>query len=106
MEYRVIAGMKVPLPLVPEIAEALIAKRPEAAEGAADLEAAGRAALRALVIEVWADHKRRKVMDGLDVEVARKITEFEQQAEAVRQQTLIDAQQIEAEEVTDTPIAP
>lgn len=99
-DYRVVAGLRIPLPLVARIVPAMVARYPEATAGITDPDAAVRAALKAWVRETLSEYESAKAKAPLNTAVAQTITAYEQQATAAKAKALADA-----EEITDDPSA-
>lgn len=91
LTYRVIAGQRVPLELVPRLIEALIARYPDATNGITDPDEAGRAAMKAWIVETLADHEEAKARAPLTLTVAQTVAKFEDDANAARAKALSDA---------------
>lgn len=89
--YRKVAGLNIPLPLVPRIIVAIQNRYPEATAGIADPEAAVRAALRAWVIETLAEYEAAKAKAPVNIAVAQTITSYEAKAEAAKEKAIADA---------------
>lgn len=94
LPYRVVAGLRIPLPLVPRIIEALRARYPDATEGAVDADAAVRLALRAWVVETLAEHEQKAAVAPLDMTIVQTVTDFEARGQAAKQKAVDDSQAI------------
>lgn len=90
-DYRVVAGLRVPLPLVPRIIAALCARYPEATAGITDPDAMVRAALKAWVVESLASFEETAAMAPLNATIAQTVTTFEKKANAARDKALEDS---------------
>lgn len=91
LTYRVVAGLRIPLPLVPRIVTALRARYPEATAGIEDPEAAVRAALKAWVVETLAEYERAAAVAPLDMTIAQTVTTFEAKGNTAHAKALSDA---------------
>lgn len=100
-DYRVVAGLRVPLPLVPRLITAIRDRYPEATAGITDPDAAVRAALRAWVAETLTEYEARTAVAPLDTAVARTIADFEERGRAARAQAVADAALI-VEDIPDS----
>lgn len=92
--HRVVAGLKVPIELVPRIVEAIYARYPTELAGVTDPDAAVRIALRAWIVETLAQHEQAKARAPLGLKVAQTVTEFEAKGNAAKEKALLDAQGI------------
>lgn len=97
--YRVVAGLRIPLPLVGRIITAIKARYPEATAGISDPEEAVRAALKAWIAESLAGYEQQVAVAPLQITIAQTITSFEKKGKQAEQAALLDAQTI----TDDTP---
>lgn len=104
--YRVVAGLRVPLPLVPRIIAAMRARYPEATDPIADDEAAIRAAIRAWVVETLAEYEAAVARAPLGVTVAQTVASFETKAAAAKAKALTDSTSIVEDESAPSTPAP
>lgn len=81
-DYRVVAGLRVPLSLVSRLIEAIIAAYPEETAGIADPDEAVRVALRAWVVGLLVEHEAEKVADTLPITIAQTVADNEHRAKA------------------------
>lgn len=91
---RTVAGLAIPLDMVPRIVPAIMARYPEATAGITDPDAAVRAALLAWVVETLAMAEEQAAIAPLRGTVARTITEFEEKARQAREKALVDGKRI------------
>lgn len=89
--YRPVAGLLIPLPMVPRIIRAIQARYPEATKGIADPEAAVRAALRAWVVETLAEFEGQMAVAPRDMAVVQTIADYEQRGKTARTKAVADA---------------
>lgn len=94
LTYRTVAGLRIPLPLVPRIIESMYARYPEATAGITDPDRAVRAALYAWVVETLAEYEEKKAMAPLPMTVAQTVTSFEAKATAAKLKAIEDAKSI------------
>jgi hypothetical protein len=92
--HRTVAGLRVPITLVPRLIEAIYARYPTELAGITDPDAAVRRALRAWIVETLADHEQRKAKAPLGLKVAQTVTEFEAKGNAAREKALADSELI------------
>lgn len=105
--YRKVAGLLVPVALVPEIVEAIYARYPDATKGITDPDAAVRAALRAWVIETYSEYAASKAKAPLPLAVAQTVTTYEKKASDARAKALTNSTGIiEDPAAVPDPVAP
>lgn len=102
-EYRVVAGLQVPVALVPRIITAIRARYPAATAGIADPEAAVRAALRQWVIDTLADYEKQQALAPLAIAVAQTASSFEDKARQAKDKAITDAAAIRDGVPSDPP---
>jgi hypothetical protein len=88
--HRTVAGLKVPIELVPRIVAAIYARYPVETAGITDPDAAVRAALRAWVIDTLAQHEQAKARAPLGIKVAQTVTEYEAKGIAANAQAITE----------------
>jgi hypothetical protein len=103
--YRIVAGLRIPLPLVGRIIPAIKARYPEATDGITDPEEAVRAALKAWIAESLAGYEEAKAKAPLTMTIAQTISAFEDKGKQAKDSALLDAQSI-TDDLPDVPSAP
>jgi hypothetical protein len=93
-QYRVVAGNRIPLELVPRIIAAIRARYPAATSGIVDHDAAVRAALRAWITETWTAYEEAQAKAPLPITIAQTVAAFDAKAEAAAEKAATDAERI------------
>jgi hypothetical protein len=92
--YRQVAGLLVPLDLVPRLVAAIQDAYAEAVEGITDPDELVQAALQAWARELLANHEHQAAVAPLSATVAQTITQFENLGQQARNQAIADGQRI------------
>ena len=113
-DYRSVAGLRIPLPLVPRIIAAMRARYPEATAGITDPDRAVRAAIYAWVVETLAEYEAAAALAPLDITIAQTVAAFEDKAKQAKAKAVQDAKSIaedpdvvpDPEPLPDPPVTP
>jgi hypothetical protein len=104
---RTVAGLEIPLDLVPRIIAAIYARYPDATKGITDPELAVRVALAAWVEELLSDYEAGQARAPLPMAVAQTIADYDARSTQARTKAKQDAKRIRvAESAPPVPVTP